>query len=325
MKKWLGFALKAGISIGILAVIALRTDVSRIGTLLVSVNSRTIAAVLALMIVQTVLTGYRWVLVMDVVGVFVGFWPALQAIYVSLLLNQCLPSFVGADAYRAYWLYRESNRLGPAVRSVVLDRIVAMIALIIMLAAGIGLLFQRLGDTAAKGGLAVLLGCGIVGTIVFFTCDALPKRWQRIRVIGELATLSASGRALLLSGPTGITVVAVAILVHVISAVVMFSFASDLALPLTLRDCVLFIAPISLLSAVPISVAGWGVREGVVVGALSLVGIGTEPALALSVLFGVTQLANGLLGVLPLAFGEGRYLPVRAQYGGPAALAERVP
>jgi len=37
------------------------------------------------------------------------------------LHNQCLPSYVGGDAYRVYWLYREGNPLATAVRGVLID------------------------------------------------------------------------------------------------------------------------------------------------------------------------------------------------------------
>ena len=77
-------------------------------------------------------------------------------------------------------------------------------------------------------------------------------------------------------------------------------------------DCVLLMPPIMLLAAVPVSIAGWGVREGVMVGALSMVGIGTEPALALSVLLCVSMLGNALIGLLPLAFGGQRFVATRA-------------
>jgi hypothetical protein len=60
------------------------------------------------------------------------------------------------------------------------------------------------------------------------------------------------------------------------------------------------------------------------VGALSMIGIGTEPALALSVLLGFTMLANGLIGVLPLMFGGQRYWAGRAGFSGAPALDERV-
>ena len=82
-------------------------------------------------------------------------------------------------------------------------------------------------------------------------------------------------------------------------------------LPLTIVDCLLLIPPIMLLTAVPVSISGWGVREGVMVGALSMMGIATEQALALSVLMGFVLLANGLVGGLPLAFGGERFAAVR--------------
>jgi uncharacterized membrane protein YbhN (UPF0104 family) len=322
MNKWVGFVLKAGISLAVLALVAARTDIGRIGTLLTSIESRTIIAAFVLALVQTVLTAYRWVLVTEGVGVSVGLWPALQAMLVSLLLNQCLPSFVGADAYRMYWLYRESNRLGPAVRSVLIDRMLGMIALIVMFAAGVALLFQRLGDPAVKSGLLMLLACGLGGAMAFFTGDLLPKGWQRLRPLRELANVSAPARALMLTPRSGITIGVMAILVHVVTAVVMFLFARNLRLPLTLLDCLLFMPPIILLSAVPISIAGWGVREGVMAGALSMIGIGTEPALALSVLMGVTALGNGVIGVLPLLFGGQRYWTGRAGFPATASLDE---
>ncbi len=313
MKKWLSFGAKAGVSVAILAGVLARTDVPRIAALLASVGGGTVVVVFALMLVQTVLTAYRWVLVSEAVRLTLDVWPALQAILVSLLLNQCLPSFVGADAYRMYWLYRESNQLGPAVRSVLIDRVLGMVALIVLFAAGIVFLLRRLHDSTAESGLVLLLAGGLAGTIAFFTSDLIPRAWQRVRVIRELATVSGAARALMLSRTKGPAVAVVGILVHVITALVMFGFARDLALPLTLLDCLLFTPPIMLLAAVPISIAGWGVREGVMVGALSMVGIGTESALALSILVGFTMLANGLLGVFPLLFGGQRYVAARPQ------------
>jgi hypothetical protein len=47
-----------------------------------------------------------------------------------------------------------------------------------------------------------------------------------------------------------------------------------------------------------------------------MIGIGTEPALALSVLMGFTMMANGLVGVVPLVLGGRRYVAVRPRYLG---------
>lgn len=135
--------------------------------------------------------------------------------------------------------------------------------------------------------------------------------WRRWRPLAELATLAATARAVLLTARTGLRVIGVSVCVHTSSACVMFFFATDMGLPLFLLDCLVVIPPLVLISALPISIAGWGVREGVMVAALSLLGVRTEQALVLSLLLGFVALFNGLLGAFPLAFGRVRLAAVR--------------
>jgi glycosyltransferase 2 family protein len=311
-RGWTGIALKAAFSIGILALLAARTDVGRIGALVAATSVAAIALVFALVVLQTLVTAYRWVLVMSGVGVTVELWPAVQALFASLFINQCLPSYVGGDAYRVYWLYREGHPFAAAVRGVMIDRVSALIALVVMMVVSLPRLFARFPDRGVETGMAVVAAAGVVGTIGFFVCDALPPAWRRVRVVAELAELSTAARRLLLTSRQALGVGPLAILVHALSAVIMWVLARDLGLPLGVLDCLLLVPPIMLLSAVPISISGWGVREGVMVGALGMMGIETEPALALSVLIGVVLLANGLLGLWPLTFGGDRFVATRS-------------
>jgi len=198
----------------------------------------------------------------------------------------------------------------------VIDRISAIIALVFMMVVGLPLVFARFPNPAARTGLIAVLACGLLGTVVFFTCDAIPAAWRRLRVMRELAELSAAARRILLHSASALVIGPLALVVHVLTATVMCVFATSLRLPLTFLDCVLLMPPMMLLAAVPLSIAGWGVREGVVVGALSMIGIGTEPALALSVLMGFTMMANGLVGVVPLVLGGRRYVAIRPRYLG---------
>jgi glycosyltransferase 2 family protein len=57
------------------------------------------------------------------------------------------------------------------------------------------------------------------------------------------------------------------------------------------------IEPLSnLVQAVPISIAGWGVREGFFVAAFGLTGVAAPHALAVSILFGLINLLISLPG-----------------------------
>lgn len=74
--------------------------------------------------------------------------------------------------------------------------------------------------------------------------------------------------------------------------------ARALGLGVTLADCVVLIPVIVLVSILPISVGGWGVRESVMVGLFALIGISSSDALALSVLLGL----GGIVVAIPGAF-----------------------
>ena len=53
---------------------------------------------------------------------------------------------------------------------------------------------------------------------------------------------------------------------------------------------------IVLVAMAPISIAGWGVREGAMVIGLGLLGVSAADALAVSVSYGLVQIAVGVLG-----------------------------
>jgi hypothetical protein len=69
-------------------------------------------------------------------------------------------------------------------------------------------------------------------------------------------------------------------------------------LEVSLRDCILLVPPVILVTVVPISIAGWGVREGAMVVAFGFIGVPANAAFAVSVLFGLTLAAASLPGSL---------------------------
>ena len=81
--------------------------------------------------------------------------------------------------------------------------------------------------------------------------------------------------------------------------------------PLHLSAFLLLAPLVTLVTTVPISVGGWGVREGAMVTALGLVNIPPSVALAVSIQFGLIMLVVGLPGGV-LAFFGNQHFPIRA-------------
>ena len=93
---------------------------------------------------------------------------------------------------------------------------------------------------------------------------------------------------------------------HLLSVAKVWVAALGMAIPLGLLDSFILFPSILLLSAVPISIAGWGVREGAMVVALGFVGIAAPDALAVSLVIGLSQIALGLPGAALWLAGERR-------------------
>jgi hypothetical protein len=89
---------------------------------------------------------------------------------------------------------------------------------------------------------------------------------------------------------------ALALVIHFGVSFVVWLIARGSDVHVSIGQCFVLVPVVVLFSMVPVSIAGWGVREGAMVVALGLVGVARAPALAVSVLFGLTLAVSGLPG-----------------------------
>ena len=95
-----------------------------------------------------------------------------------------------------------------------------------------------------------------------------------------------------------LSVCSILILTSHVATVWLIALSMGVALnPLQLFALIL---PVMLLLAVPISIAGWGLREGLMVTALGFLGVEPSAAVAISLLWGGVTLFGGLLGGIAL-------------------------
>ena len=80
------------------------------------------------------------------------------------------------------------------------------------------------------------------------------------------------------------------------TAAACFVLARGVGAQLSVTDAGILIPPVVLLTAVPISISGWGVREGAMVACLGLAGVPSEQALSVSLLLGAISVIIGLVG-----------------------------
>jgi glycosyltransferase 2 family protein len=116
-------------------------------------------------------------------------------------------------------------------------------------------------------------------------------------MVGRFAAAGAE----LASDPIGLLwILLPSIAIQFLSVLLIYVALHQLNVPVHFMACVLLVTPVMLLVTLPISIAGWGVREGALVVALGLSSVPAPEAVVASLLAGLAQLAVALPGGLLL-------------------------
>jgi glycosyltransferase 2 family protein len=292
--------IKLVVSGGLLALLAYKLDTPTVREGLLGVNRGVFLTALFSLVLLIALQGWRWLVVARALGVPVKLPTAVALAFVGSFFSQVLPSAVGGDAVRVYRLYKSGVSLGQAFDSTLIDRVLAVIGLVVLAFAG-ALVF---GWTRMPGQLTALLAvfaaAAVVGVAVLLNLDRAPlPRWMaRHAMLHKLTRVSADAR-LICGAPWALLAAIGASLVgHIGVSGTFWLLGRHTGLGVDFAGCVAIVPLATLLTMLPISVAGWGVREGALVLAVTAVGGNPAAALVTSILLGVATACASLPGAL---------------------------
>lgn len=300
MRKTLILAAKVGVSVGLLWYLFQRIDLSAVGGRLLSAPSAALWELAALAAVQVGVLLVRWRIVMVRSGESLPLSACVSNIAMGMLFNQVLLSAIGGDAVRIVDLIRRKIGVERAVTLIFVDRISALLGMTLLIAAMVPAFFWRddsAGRLAAAGVALAPIALGGVGGLLILLSFEKPPLARYLGGVGRLAVRFWSAlRRVLADRRSGGLVLGLAVLIHGISAFNVYLFAQAFGIDVTLPDCLMLAPPVFLLATLPLSVGGWGVREGGFVVAFAMVGVGEVDALALSVAVGLLGVAQGMIG-----------------------------
>jgi uncharacterized membrane protein YbhN (UPF0104 family) len=222
----------------------------------------------------------------------------LQLFYVAAFFNTCLWGSVGGDVVRGWLSYRGDVPRRTALNSVVLDRVAALagVALLVLITAPYWM--ARIGNTPITWLPAGVAASGLLGILVIAQFERLPQSWQRLRLMRLVQSLGEATRTIFLRPAAAVPTLLLAIGVQMLMGLTAYLVSQSLAIGLPLLDCLVLMQPVVLLTSLPISIGGWGVRETAVIGLLGLVGVPASAALVLSVELGLLTMVASLPGLV---------------------------
>lgn len=294
----LKLAIKVAISAVLIWLLARSFDIATLFSQLAQVRIEgPLIAVLVLFALSTV-QAWRWVWVFRALDMRVSFAKAWRIVLIGLFFNQTLPSSVGGDAARVWRVYRDGHSVVTAANSVILDRLVALAALLLIAVLGQPVIFGLVGDSPARWAVPIVVAAGLFGFAILLGFDRLPARLLRRGPGRAAALLSADARRLFLSPAHLLPVLALSMVIHAVVSLVVMLLAYALGMHVGVLDCLVLVPPVILMSMIPVTIAGWGVREGAMVTAFGLIGVPADKAFVLSVLFGLVVLVVSAPGGL---------------------------
>ena len=298
-KKWLALALKFMVSGFLIWFLMTKIDLGEAKERLVDVDPSLLAAAVGVILFQICIGGLRWQAVLKAIGTSLSVLKSIQLFYIGAFFNQILPSSVGGDAVRIYKVYREGIGLRGSVNGVLLERAVTVVALVVLVDLTQPWFMPRVDEATMKlilPGIVLVTLAAVAGLGFLMMLDRLPEGLRRWRVVRGLGNLGIDARRVFLSLNNLVPVLALGIITHVNISFCVFLLAMGLNLDVTWLDCLVLVPPVLLVTTLPISIAGWGVRETAMVAAFGLIGVPQGGAAVLGFLLGLVGVTAAIPG-----------------------------
>jgi len=309
MKNFFFTLFKIAITLGIIVFLFSRVDLAVMAQHLARANPWFLVFALALYFLAVMLGALKWQIVVRAQAMDASLARLLVYSLVGLFFGNLLPSNVGGDVVRAYGLARATGRTEAAAISVLVDRLMGLVAWL-----GAAAVMAVLATaTLARGNeieqievaTAIVAALFIFASALMFS-RRLSQRLLRLFELGLLRRLQPiaqriydalqiyrhSYRALASN-------LALSIAIVIVTTFVWYAVALALDIHISIFYFFLFNPLLVFVLLIPISFNGLGPKEATAVFFFGLIGVSSEAALAMSLIFHVilvlTSLPGGML------------------------------
>ncbi len=285
LKKILSFILKFLVSGVLLYIFLSQVDLQSVIKLLKQTRLPIFVLAFLIYVSAFLFSTKRWSLFLPET---LKFSRLMSLYFIGSFFNTFLPGVVGGDAVKAFYIYRDMGKGGTSIASVFMDRYMGLAAL-----TGIATIAFIIGYSYIKATqiiwLVPLLLIGfLIGSLIVWKLN-----WGRIKALGAVyAPLMEykTKKEIIYKG------LLLGFVVQVFSIITVYILSLSIGLKVPIIYFFIFIPIISAVSAIPVSLAGLGIREAGFVILFTKVGLASTEALSLSLLVFITMCMVNLIG-----------------------------
>jgi len=258
-----------------------------------------IAAAILLTVLQILLGAVRWREISALCQAPLGEWQAFRYNMIGSFFNQTLPSSIGGDAVRLWLVQRTGAGWRAATYSILTDRAIGLIALALMIVGSLPWSYPMIADANGRLALVFVDFAALAGGLGFLLLGRLRWPWLRTwwptRHVHACAVIA---NRVIFNRRSGPKVALLSLSIHGLAVAIAWCAVRSISAPAEFEQLFMLIPPIMLITMMPISIAGWGVREATMMTAFGYAGLAPTDGTVVSILFGAISFIVGAAGGL---------------------------
>ncbi|MFZ0448290.1 MAG: lysylphosphatidylglycerol synthase transmembrane domain-containing protein [Desulfatiglandaceae bacterium] len=246
-------------------------------------------------VASNLVAGFRWCLTMDILDMQESPSFFVKSFFKGTFFNQVLPGSIGGDAVRMLDLKALGYGASDAVEGVIIDRGIGLLCLLALCLFGTFVGTDLLPPAVFRG-VRYLCISGIAGFGFLAILSRIPIL-KKIGFILFLMRISEKIWRVFSAGRKAGIIITVSVLVHILAIFSIFLISLSIGQDLGLLIFLVIFPSVVLLTVIPVSFAGWGVREGAMVGLFMSAGVDKAPILLISILYGFLVIVASFPGL----------------------------
>ncbi|MEY4505109.1 MAG: hypothetical protein RL154_1406 [Pseudomonadota bacterium] len=255
---------------------------------------------LFLAICSTTLAAYRWGRVTKLLSLASGFKFYLTSYFKGSFFNQALPGSIGGDAVRMIDLKEMGFSWSKSFYAVFIDRVSGLMGLLLINALAIIAMPSILPSEISTSVLVVCFGG--LSALIFLSIIRKISFLEKFKFFGRFIELSIAFRSVYHDKREILIQIGSSALVNFFSVLCVFALARAVRLEFDVWYYCVLMPPVFLATIIPISLAGWGVREGVMVTLFAYIGADSAKILTVAMLYGIVTIISSLPGAFVWLF-----------------------
>ncbi len=307
-KNTLLHILKIVVSLLLLGYIASKIDWEQAFANLKKANYFLIIVVFFLILLERVELTYKWNLLLRARGVVISFGRLFWIYAISAFWGLFLPSSIGSDVVKGYYLIKDNSEKAASISSVLVDRILGVLTLLMLCVISLFIAGDLISNNSIKLYLFTISIFFLIGLFFFQkkeTANLLHKLLSKFKfksITEKIIKLHLSVLEYKGHPKTLIVTFIITFFVNITRVMIFYVISLAYNIPIPIIYFFIFIPILTVIVMIPISIGGLGVGEGAFITFFAMVGISINDSVVVALTNTLTNTIFTLVGGLALLF-----------------------